>query len=320
VALGCLRLAEQRPPAGAPNVIVVLTDDQRAGSFAAMPWLASQLAQENDLLLVDGIRNNLFGPPGAGGTAASRAGPVRATIVAMSQPILFLVDERPEVLEALAADLSRRFGTDHRVLAEGSPGAALEELLRLAEQREEAERELVTLGEALERHPAEPRPLAASSWGEGKDVRTWDSPEVADLAWAARRLELRVLRALRSGVAPAALERAARELLAVQAPEGLLGIHVNMPGTVPQDILRHLRNFDPAPAQLSDREKIDVEAGSYAALPKNVPHGFTVRSEQVRLLVTVEPAGAEYFFVPRDDSDADPAKFGLIIHAGAPAM
>ena len=29
--------------------------------------LASQLGQENDLLLVDGIRNSLFGPPGAGG-------------------------------------------------------------------------------------------------------------------------------------------------------------------------------------------------------------------------------------------------------------
>src|SRR4051812_12510070 len=67
-------------------------------------------------------------------------------------------------------------------------------------------------------------------------------------------------------------------------------------------------------------EQIEVEAGSYAALPKNVSHGFTVRSEQVRLLVTVEPAGAEYFFVPRDDSDADPAKFGLIIHAAAHAM
>jgi pimeloyl-ACP methyl ester carboxylesterase len=46
------------------------------------------------------------------------------------------------------------------------------------------------------------------------------------------------------------------ELLAVQAPEGLLGIHINMPGTVPSDVLRHLRNFDPAPAELSDREKI----------------------------------------------------------------
>src|SRR3954453_11615069 len=66
-------------------------------------------------------------------------------------------------------------------------------------------------------------------------------------------------------------------------------------------------------------EQIEVEAGSYAALPKNVSHGFTVRSEQVRLLVTVEPAGAEYFFVPRDDSDADPAKFGFIIHASAQA-
>jgi quercetin dioxygenase-like cupin family protein len=66
-------------------------------------------------------------------------------------------------------------------------------------------------------------------------------------------------------------------------------------------------------------EKIDVEAGSYAALPKNVPHGFTVRGEQVRLLVTVEPAGVEHFFVPRDDSDADPAKFGLIIQEGPPA-
>src|SRR3712207_5028206 len=46
------------------------------------------------------------------------------------------------------------------------------------------------------------------------------------------------------------------QLLAVQAPAGLLGIHVNMPGTVPPDVLRHLRNFDPAPAELSDREQI----------------------------------------------------------------
>ncbi len=46
------------------------------------------------------------------------------------------------------------------------------------------------------------------------------------------------------------------QVLAVQRPEGLLGIHVNMPGTVPSDVLRHLRNFDPAPADLSNREKI----------------------------------------------------------------
>jgi quercetin dioxygenase-like cupin family protein len=66
-------------------------------------------------------------------------------------------------------------------------------------------------------------------------------------------------------------------------------------------------------------EKIEVEAGSYAALPKNVPHGLTVRGEEARLLITLEPAGAEYFLVPRDESDADPAKFGLIIHQAAAA-
>ncbi|TIP55981.1 MAG: epoxide hydrolase 1, partial [Mesorhizobium sp.] len=46
------------------------------------------------------------------------------------------------------------------------------------------------------------------------------------------------------------------EILAVQAPKGLLGIHINMPGTLPPDVLRHIRNFDPAPSDLSDREKL----------------------------------------------------------------
>ena len=67
-------------------------------------------------------------------------------------------------------------------------------------------------------------------------------------------------------------------------------------------------------------QRIDVEAGSYAALPKNVRHGLAVRGEEARLLITLEPAGAEYFLVPRDDSDADPARFGLIIHEAIPAM
>jgi quercetin dioxygenase-like cupin family protein len=66
-------------------------------------------------------------------------------------------------------------------------------------------------------------------------------------------------------------------------------------------------------------ERIDVEAGSYAALPKNVPHGLRVRGDEARLLLAVEPAGFEYFLVPRDESDADPAKFGVVIHDAVPA-
>jgi quercetin dioxygenase-like cupin family protein len=67
-------------------------------------------------------------------------------------------------------------------------------------------------------------------------------------------------------------------------------------------------------------QQFEVEAGSYAALPNNVPHGFTVRGEEVRLLQTLHPAGVEYFFVPRDEGDSDPAKFGLILQERAPAM
>ncbi|HEX8754424.1 MAG TPA: 1,4-alpha-glucan branching protein domain-containing protein [Solirubrobacterales bacterium] len=72
---------------------------------------------------------------------------------------------------------------------------------------------------ALAEHEPQPGPLRASTWGEGKDLRTWDSPPVADLAWAARRLELRLLRALSRGLDRGAAMRAARELLAVQASD-----------------------------------------------------------------------------------------------------
>ncbi|HET6829753.1 MAG TPA: 1,4-alpha-glucan branching protein domain-containing protein [Solirubrobacterales bacterium] len=78
----------------------------------------------------------------------------------------------------------------------------------------------LTLGEARAEHEPERRPLRASTWGEGKDRRTWDSPAVADLSWAMRRAELRVLRELGSGrLRGPALARAARELMALQASD-----------------------------------------------------------------------------------------------------
>ena len=79
---------------------------------------------------------------------------------------------------------------------------------------------LLTLPAALDEHQAQQRPLLASSWGEGKDLRTWSAPSVADLAWAARRLELSLLESLgRGGLGRDAAQRAARELLAVQSSD-----------------------------------------------------------------------------------------------------
>ena len=43
--------------------------------------------------------------------------------------------------------------------------------------------------------------------------------------------------------------------LGVQAPPELLGIHTNMPGTVPADVSNALNLHQPAPAGLSAEEK-----------------------------------------------------------------
>jgi 1,4-alpha-glucan branching enzyme len=77
----------------------------------------------------------------------------------------------------------------------------------------------LTVPEALAEHEPVERELVASTWGEEKGFGTWDSPAVADLAWGARRLELRLLRALSRGLDGDAARRAARELLAAQASD-----------------------------------------------------------------------------------------------------
>lgn len=78
---------------------------------------------------------------------------------------------------------------------------------------------LLTVPQALAEHKPVRRALLASTWGEEKSLRTWDSPEVADLAWGTRRLELRLLRALSQGLRGPAALRAARQLLAAQASD-----------------------------------------------------------------------------------------------------
>lgn len=94
---------------------------------------------------------------------------------------------------------------------------------------------LLTLSEALAEHEPESRPAFESSWGEGKSLETWDSPAVRDLAWASRRLELRMRDAIAAGLPPDSpgAERAARELLAVQSSDWAFMDHRAQAGDYP---------------------------------------------------------------------------------------
>lgn len=79
---------------------------------------------------------------------------------------------------------------------------------------------LLNLDQAAEVHGESARreTLRASTWGDGKDFHTWDSPAVADMAWAARALELRVAEKA-SRLPGEVAERAVRELLMVQSSD-----------------------------------------------------------------------------------------------------
>jgi thioredoxin reductase (NADPH) len=54
----------------------------------------------------------------------------------MTKPILFIVAHDPVVLEALEADLDRRFGSECRILHAGNPAEGLDELADLAARKE----------------------------------------------------------------------------------------------------------------------------------------------------------------------------------------
>jgi 1,4-alpha-glucan branching enzyme len=98
------------------------------------------------------------------------------------------------------------------------------------------------------------RTLGASTWGSDKDFSTWDAPRVAELAFAARTAELRTVAAATAGDAgTTALERAARELLAVQASDWPFQVTRELASEYPVERVRgHLAEHDAALGALAD--------------------------------------------------------------------
>ncbi|MFI6058323.1 epoxide hydrolase family protein [Streptomyces sp. NPDC051286] len=103
------------------------------------------------------------------------------------------------------------------------------------------------------------------------------------------------------------------QIQATQRLEGLLGIHINMPGTVPPDVLRHLRNFDAAPTNLSAREKVAYDrllhfyrdGFGYAAMMNESP-------QTIGYALTDSPLGMAAYYYDKiaewTDSGGEPEK------------
>jgi 1,4-alpha-glucan branching enzyme len=110
---------------------------------------------------------------------------------------------------------------------------------------------LVTLPAALERHDPRPRTLRPSSWGVGKDLRTWDSRVAADLVWEARKAELALTGAVAPGRSPGpSFDRAARELLALQSSDWAFMATRDLAADYPwRRVAGHASSFERALAQ-----------------------------------------------------------------------
>jgi 1,4-alpha-glucan branching enzyme len=113
-------------------------------------------------------------------------------------------------------------------------------LAAVIEEADAAGVTLRTVSDAVAECEPVQRELVESSWGTPKTLRTWDSPAVAEIAFAQRRGELAVVAAAtRLGRSPR-LERAARELLALQASDWAFQVTRDQAGAYPLErVQRH---------------------------------------------------------------------------------
>jgi pimeloyl-ACP methyl ester carboxylesterase len=103
------------------------------------------------------------------------------------------------------------------------------------------------------------------------------------------------------------------EVMAVQAPARLLGIHINMPGTTPASVLRLIRNGDPVPPDFSADEK-----RAFASLNDFYKNGFgyadmmNTRPQTIGYGLSDSPVGLAGFFYDKfaawTDSKGEPER------------
>jgi pimeloyl-ACP methyl ester carboxylesterase len=132
----------------------------------------------------------------------------------------------------------------------------------------------------------------------------WDPDRIAH-AWAELMARLGYTRYVHQGGDWGAL---VAQAIAHQAPPGLLGIHVNMPATVPEDIDKAVKSGDPAPAGLSADEQAAFDTLTSFYL-NNAAYGLVMhtRPQTVGYGLADSPAGLAAWLLDHGDGYGQPA-------------
>ena len=142
---------------------------------------------------------------------------------------------------------------------------------------------LVTVSEGIELvEPVGAAARARRPGGTAKDFTTWDAPAVAELAFEARAAELRTVAAVAAHGAPhAALERAARELLAMQASDWAFMVTRDLAADYPAE---RMRLHGAVPRRCACRsDRLSGRSGPVTARPGARPRPLSAHDSLARM-------------------------------------
>src|SRR5208282_3384621 len=97
------------------------------------------------------------------------------------------------------------------------------------------------------------------------------------------------------------------EVMALQMPPELLGIHVNLPAAVPPAVASALRGGEPAPMGLSSDEKHAYEQLSVLYAQKRAYALMMATRPQTLYGIVDSPVGLAAWFIDHGDGDGQPA-------------
>ncbi len=131
----------------------------------------------------------------------------------------------------------------------------------------------------------------------GKPTTTGWGPERIASAWAVLMKRLGYSKFVAQGGDWGAV---ITDLMGVQAPPELLGIHTNMPGAVPADIYRAVLSGAPMPSGFSDDEKAAFERLQFV-YSKGVAYGYQMGLRPQTLYgIADSPVGLAAYFLDHD--------------------
>ena len=138
----------------------------------------------------------------------------------------------------------------------------------------------------------------------GKPTTTGWGPERTARAWVVLMKRLGYTQFVAQG---GDLGAGISEVMALQAPPELLGIHVNLPGTIPPDIAKALQAGDPPPSNLAADERRAYEQLSVLFAKRRAYASFMATRPQTLYGLADSPVGLAAWMLDHGDGYGQPA-------------